>query len=69
MKYTIRVYATQDGELPYTEWLRGLKDATTKGVIRLRVDKVERGTFGHVEPVGEGVSELKIDFGPGYQDR
>jgi len=67
MQYTIRVYATQHGKLPYMEWLREIEDAKTKGVLRLRIDRLAQGSFGHVEPVGEGVSELKVDFGPGYR--
>lgn len=44
-----------------------LKDAKTKAVILKRIGRVGDGNFGDVAPIGEGVSELKIDFGPGYR--
>ncbi|MBF8263692.1 MAG: hypothetical protein HW387_1357 [Parachlamydiales bacterium] len=67
MKYTIRVFCAEGGKLPYMDWLRGIKDQKARIAIRLRIDRMEEGNFGRVEPVGEGVSELKIDLGPGYR--
>lgn len=49
------------------EWLDGLKDKVGKARIISRVDRIELGVFGDSEPVGEGVSELRIHFGPGYR--
>lgn len=60
-------YETQDGKCPYKEWLRNLRDARGRAKILVRVDRLEEGNFGDCEPVGEGVSELKINFGPGYR--
>ena len=48
------------------EWLNGL-DVQTRARVRVRIDRLEDGLFGDVEPVGEGVSELRLDFGPGYR--
>jgi putative addiction module killer protein len=53
------------GREPLTEWLNGL-DVQTRARVRVRIDRLEDGLFGDVEPVGEGVSELRLDFGPGY---
>ncbi len=47
--------------------LRILKINLTKAKLRLRLDRLEMGNFGQCESVGEGVFELKIDFGPGYR--
>ncbi|MGX5832010.1 type II toxin-antitoxin system RelE/ParE family toxin [Mesorhizobium sp. 43Arga] len=51
----------------FTDWLKRLKDIRAKARIQTRIDRVELGNFGEVEPVGEGVSELKIHYGPGYR--
>ena len=59
--------ATDEGNEPFTEWLNTIKDAKTTAIILKRIGRVGDGNFGDVEPVGEGVSELKIDFGPGYR--
>jgi putative addiction module killer protein len=44
-----------------------MRDARARNAIRNRLPRLEAGNFGHCEPVGEGVHELKIDFGPGYR--
>lgn len=49
------------------KWLRSLKDRRAKARIQARIDRVEMGHFGDVAPVGEGVSELRISYGPGYR--
>jgi putative addiction module killer protein len=51
----------------FDAWLHGLKDRGAKARIVLRVRKAEAGHFGDTKPVGEGVSELRIDAGPGYR--
>lgn len=51
----------------FDEWLEALKDRTGKAKIETRIRRLSLGNPGDVEPVGEGVSELKIDFGPGYR--
>jgi putative addiction module killer protein len=57
---------TEDGRELLVEWLNTL-DRPTRARIRVRIDRLEDGLFGDVEPVGEGVSELRMDFGPGYR--
>jgi putative addiction module killer protein len=48
-------------------WLRGLRDQRGKAKIVARIDRLALGNPGDVAPVGEGVSELRIHFGPGYR--
>lgn len=65
--YIIDYYLTEKGEKPFKKWLDGLKDISARNTIRIRLDRVRLGNFGDNHPVGKGVSELKIDHGPGYR--
>ena len=51
----------------FAEWLRALKDARAVARIAVRIDRLAAGNPGDVRPVGDGVSELRIDYGPGYR--
>lgn len=51
----------------FDQWLRHLRDIRAKARIALRIDRLMLGNPGDVRPVGEGVSELRIDVGPGYR--
>jgi putative addiction module killer protein len=51
----------------YDQWLSSLEDKTIKGVILARVERLSYGLMGDVEPVGEGVSELRIHVGAGWR--
>jgi putative addiction module killer protein len=51
----------------FDEWLSRLKDNTGKAKIVARIRRLSLGNPGSVNAVGEGISELKIDFGPGYR--
>lgn len=51
----------------FTEWLEGLSDASVRGVMVARIKRLELGLMGDVEPVGAGVSELRIHFGAGWR--
>ena len=62
----LRRYRTSAGEVPYTDWIAELDDKTAARVSAY-VDRMKGGNFGDSEPVGDGVSELKIDFGPGFR--
>lgn len=51
----------------YAQWLDGLRDIKARARIQARVERLATGNSGDVKPVGEGVSELRIDYGPGYR--
>ncbi len=51
----------------FSEWLSGLRDARAKAEVARRVRRLALGNPGDVKPVGEGVSELRIHYGPGYR--
>jgi putative addiction module killer protein len=63
----VEVYVARDGTEPFTEWLDGLRDRQARALIRVRLDRISLGNFGDSRPVGEGVTEARIDFGPGYR--
>jgi putative addiction module killer protein len=51
----------------FNAWLRGLKDKLARAVILRRLDRIAMGNFGDVKSIGDGVSEFRIDHGPGYR--
>jgi putative addiction module killer protein len=51
----------------FATWLAGLKDRQARARIHARIDRMADGNFGDAEPVGEGVSEARIHYGPGYR--
>ena len=65
--YKLEYYLDDNGKAPFLGWLYSLRDKVAVYRIRARLDRVELGNFGPVKPVGDGVSELKIDYGPGYR--
>ncbi len=60
-------YQRADGVEPFTEWLASLRDKAAEARIRVRLLRVAAGNFGDCEPVGDGVSELRIHVGAGYR--
>lgn len=51
----------------YAQWLNGLRDIHARARVQVRVERLASGNPGDVRPVGEGVSEMRIDYGPGYR--
>ena len=66
MNYSYHVIEVRQTE-EFAGWLKSLRDAKTAAKIAQRIVRVSSGLLGDVKPVGEGVSELRIDFGPGYR--
>lgn len=57
------VYRTDE----FDEWLSALKDTRAAAKIAARIDRLQHGNPGDTEPVGEGVVEMRIHYGPGYR--
>jgi putative addiction module killer protein len=66
MPREILICQNETGREPFTDWLNSL-DVQTRARVRVRIDHLEDGLFGDVRAVGEGISELRLDFGPGYR--
>ena len=60
---TITVVKTESFRL----WLDGLRDVRAFAKVSARIVRMQQGNFGDVKPAGEGVSEMRIDYGPGYR--
>ena len=62
----IRIYEDEEGRAPFSEWM-DRQEAPLYGRVMARLERVELGNLGDHRGVGDGVFELKIDFGPGYR--
>lgn len=51
----------------FAKWLDGLSDLQARARIQVRIERLAQGNAGDVQPVGEGVSELRVHYGPGYR--
>lgn len=63
----VEIYLTEDGTSPYEQWLDRLGGGKTRDRIDARIARVRLGNLGKCKPVGGGVTELILDFGPGYR--
>jgi len=64
---SLRIYVTAEGKRPFSAWLDSLTDRGVQGRILARLERIRLGLYGDCRPVGEGVSEMRIDAGPGYR--
>ena len=67
MKYSINIFKTTSGKLPFKKWLDALSDMRARVAIELRIDRLIIGDLGKSKFLGDGLHELKIDIGPGYR--
>lgn len=51
----------------FARWLDGLRDIQARARVQVRIERLASGHLGDVKPLGEGVSELRIHYGPGYR--
>ena len=51
----------------YAHWIDNLRNLQARARVQVRIERLAAGNPGDVRPVGEGVSELRIDYGPGYR--
>jgi putative addiction module killer protein len=51
----------------FARWLDGLRDVRARARVQVRIERLAAGNPGDVRSVGEGVSEMRIDYGPGYR--
>ena len=65
--YEVRHYVSATGKNVFQSWLDALKDPHTEARIAARLDRLVAGNFGDCKPVGQGISELRINVGPGYR--
>ena len=65
--YTINLMRTIHTTETFDDWFVGLRDRMAQKRIQARIRRAELGNFGDCEPVGEGVSEMRIHYGPGYR--
>ncbi len=66
MEYTLAMIIFEQSS-EFSAWLTSLKDAIGRARVLARLRAAEQGNFGDSEPVGEGVSEMRIHYGPGYR--
>ena len=51
----------------FAKWLDNLRDVQAKARVLVRIERLASGNAGDVKPVGEGITEIRIDYGPGYR--
>ncbi|HQR34361.1 MAG TPA: type II toxin-antitoxin system RelE/ParE family toxin [Blastocatellia bacterium] len=63
----IIIFETVEGARPFEDWLDGLRDRRAVARVDARVTRLQTGNPGDYKWIGEGVYELRIDYGPGYR--
>jgi putative addiction module killer protein len=65
-EFKLRTYLDEQGRSPFENWILDL-DEQAQAKVAIALSRLERGNASNVETVGEGVSELKLNWGPGYR--
>ncbi len=65
--FDIQNYLSRAGDDPYANWLASLADRQARARVLVRIGRMASGNFGDVKPVGNGVWEARVDWGPGYR--
>ena len=65
--WEIEYYEHSNNKVPFSERLKEIRDTTTRTRIVKSINRMKFGNFGDSRPVGNGVSELRLDYGPGYR--
>lgn len=60
-------YESSTGKIPFQKWLSNLKDLRAQVKIETRLNRLIKGNYGDCSPLRSGVSELRVDYGPGYR--
>ena len=66
-EYSLRHYVAANGKRPFAEWLCSLSDRDAAARVQIRLERLRLGNFGDARFLGKGLSELRIDIGPGYR--
>ena len=67
MEIEIEIYELSHGKRPFEIWFEGIREIHTRAKILTRLDRLKLGNFGDCKTVGNGVSELRIHYGPGIR--
>ncbi len=65
--FEIEYYRTENDRKPFKDWLESLRDVRGRAKVRVRLDRARLGNLGDRKQVGNGVWEMRIDYGPGYR--
>ena len=67
MEIEIELYRTASGKCPFDDWFVCIREAHTRAKILTRLDRLKLGNFGDCKTLGDGISELRIHYGPGIR--
>lgn len=63
----VEIYETENGKVPFSEWLIALRDVQASARILLRIDRAKQGNLGDHKFIADGMFELRVDTGTGYR--
>jgi len=67
MEVEIEIYETDSGQCPFDNWFEGIRERNTRAKILTRLDRLRVGNYGDCKSLGNGISELRIHYGPGIR--